>query len=59
LKRTFERERAVTTDFNAVYQEIFSRVTKTPAEIKKRIEDLERHVDKFVGHTKVASLRHS
>ncbi len=45
------------TDFNAQYQEVFSRVIKTPADMEDRVRDMQRVIDDFVKHAQVVAHR--
>ncbi len=55
--RAFDGEKKKNTDFNAQYQKVFSRVIKTPADMKDRVRDKQRVIDAFVQHAEVRSRR--
>ncbi len=50
-----EEEENADTDFNALYQEVFSRVIKTPADMDDRVRDMQDVIDAFVQHAQVVA----
>jgi hypothetical protein len=52
-----EKKKNADTDFNAQYQEVFSRVIKTPADMQERVRDMQRVIDTFVQHAEARSRR--
>jgi hypothetical protein len=57
ILRTLDDEQEVDTDFNAQYQEVFSRIIKTPGDMEDRVRDMQRVIAAFVQHAQVPLAR--